>query len=785
MDSLSQINQKLSHRYPEFRIPNLSWPEGLTWSQVPTPQWELSPATPIFRSPRDGCFPFEYDCNPLPTENDYPTPEYDLQEKDCNQNQPKHSHGLGKSQINTPAAEAQQKRESRRRPILLSELFDDSESEAEHLDEMGLKIRKRQIDSSAAAVGILRQTHSETITPPAEPEYSGVQSSEITEVEHWSEIDLHSSSVDVADIIDTGDGEKNQIHTHQMTTDSHSHPARESNSFHVHHHNESEILPNQSCDNPKGDQISVALAHSPSKFECRDIDLEDGEAEKEVEEAVNPIGEEVVEMKEVIDMGEVVDMEEVYEGEVAIEMDIVCQSQLLSLPVDNGAALPNEKFSTINQEVDTIRYIHQSKDEVMTTFVGGLKSPLPMSLTPDTGVVGSCTTPGESPKSVVLDHIMEDVGRDDESFNISHRDPINDLVLSCEPNEEVIRNFDEYSGDSIEHSSFYKSHESPGNGHSSHKPHETPADDNSPSRKYHEGHADRSLYRNPTEARRSSRKHEKHSRESKSHSSHQDHHRGHHYRRHPDSRSPSKASKRSHRHHRSHKRDGDKRDRSRHEAKDRSRDRGRRSGRDRGHRQGSSVNENYDNASTSHNRLYHPSSSSPVRQPTTTHQKNSPSELQEVPSRKDISKEKDRSRRRTKGRSPGREHRSHHRQKHPLNGNSDTNPTEHNVRRQSPSSSLTCQTDIPSQYERVLTGVRQRLQEGYGDPQANLAAQGLASRYYGYENASYNHGGFYGGYPARNNAFNRHLSEGIAGNTNDSSFREGSNSLKWKRGYMA
>lgn len=790
MDSLSQINQKLSHRYPEFRIPSLSWPEGLTWSQVPTPQWELSPATPILRSPRDGCFPLEYDCNPLPTENDYPTPEYDLQEKD----------DLRKSQINTPTAEAQQKRESRRRPILLSELFDDSESEAEHLDEIDLKIRKHQIDSSAAAVEILRQTHSETITPPAEFEHgrvqpSGVQSSEMTEVEHWSEMNLHSSSVDAADIIDTSDKDKNQIHTNQMKTDSHSHSARESNSFHVHHHNGSEIFPNQSWDNPKGDQISVALAHSPNEFECRDIGPEDREVEKEVEEVVNSIGEEVFKMKGVVDMEEVVDMKEVYEGEVAIEMDIVCQSELLSLSVDNEVAILDEKFSMINQEVVSIGHIYQSmsKDEVMTTFVRGSKSPLPMSFTPDTGVVGSCTALAESPKPAVLDHVMEDVGRDDESFNISHRNSINDLVLSCEPSEELLRNF-EYTGDSIEHNSFYKSHESPGDGHSSHKPHKPPADGSSPSRKYYEGHADRSLYRDPTEARRSSRKHNKHSRESKSHNSHQDHHHGHHYRRHPDSRSPSKALKRSHRHHRSHKKDEDKRDGSRHEAKDRDRDRGRRSGRDREHRQGSSVNENYDNASSGHSRLYRPSSSSPVRQLTTTHQKNnpqnSPSELQEVSSRKKISKEKYSSRRRAKGRSTDRDHRSHHGQKHPLNGDSDTSPTEH-IRRQSPSASLTCQTNIPSQREKVLTGVRQRLQEGYGDPQANLAAQGyfcqqgqlgLVSRYYGYENTNYNHGGFYGGYPARNNAFNRHLSEGIA---NDSSFGEGSNSLKWKRGYMA
>lgn len=74
-------------------------------------------------------------------------------------------------------------------------------------------------------------------------------------------------------------------------------------------------------------------------------------------------------------------MEEVYKGEVGIGMDTVCQSPVLSLPVDDGITIPN-KYFLINQEVVSIRHSNQSisGDEMMRTFVGDLKSPLPMSL---------------------------------------------------------------------------------------------------------------------------------------------------------------------------------------------------------------------------------------------------------------------------------------------------------------------------------------------------------------------------------------------------------------------
>lgn len=54
-------------------------------------------------------------------------------------------------------------------------------------------------------------------------------------------------------------------------------------------------------------------------------------------------------------------------------MDTVCQSQV-SLPVDDGIAIPNNKCFMINQEVVSLRQ-SMSGDEMMRTFVGDLKYP--------------------------------------------------------------------------------------------------------------------------------------------------------------------------------------------------------------------------------------------------------------------------------------------------------------------------------------------------------------------------------------------------------------------------
>lgn len=786
MDSFSQINQLLSHQYPEFRISDLSWPEGLPWSQVPTPQWELSPATPVPRSPKDGYFPLEHDCNLLSTGYDCPTPEceYDLQVQ-------KEKGEIRKSQTNSPTIEAQQKRESRRRPIPLSQLFDDSDSEAESPSKIALNLTKSLIDSPATATEVLRQSYSETITPLMESEHETAEP-KITEVEHLSEIDLHSDSVGVIDIIDTNKG---QIHTHQIKTDSeipfgpnHPHLAKDSNSLHP---NKSEIFSNQSLGKLEGDQTGASLSNDSNRSECRVIALEDGEDNKEVRET------DYVEEKTAEEAG-------VVEMEMGIKVDTLCQRQVSPPPVDTGFAIPTENCFTINQEVVAISPRGQSVpgDEIIRTSARSSKSP-PWTLhLPSTNMAGSSTTAGESPKPVVLGHVMGGAGGHDESLDISHGDSTSDLVLSSEPSEESTRYSREStkcSRDFIDHSSFNRLHKSPGDEHLPHEPCETPADYSTPPRKHHENYVDnrdssRKCYGDSTEAKRSSHKHHKHSGESKSHISHHNHRHNHH-RRHHESKSPSRAPKRSRRHHGSHKRDGN---RPRHEAKESSPDRGRRSER----RQDSNVTGDYEKIPTGHKRLHRLSSSSLTRRPTPACQNKTsqslPSGLQEIPSRKEVDRENKTSRHTTRERSASRKHHSHHRQKrhqkrHP-SSDSDTSPVEHKTNCRPLSASPTRQTNTASQQEKAPIGVRQRLQEGYGDPHAKLAAQGYfdqqgqlnsASRYHKFNNFNHSRGGFYGGYRARGGIYNRNIPGSGAVNVNGFSFIGDSNSLKWRKVDMA
>lgn len=771
MDSFSQINQLLSHQYPEFKISDLSWPEGLTWSHVPTPQWELSPATPIPSSPKDGHFPLGNDCNPLPTGYDYPTPEceYDSQVR-------KEKDDFRKSQTDSPTIGT--KRESRRRPIPLSQLFDDSDSEAESPSKIGLNPTKSPIDPPAMATEVLRQSYPETVTPLMESKHETVQP-KITEVKRSSETDLHPNSVEVVDIIDTNEG---QIHIHRMKTDSEvlpklncPHPTKEPNSLHVHHPNKSEIFPNQSLGKPEGDQTGPSLANDSYRSEHRGIALEDGEVDKEVGEA-NYVKEKTVKEAGVVEM------------EMGIEVDTLCQRQVSPLSVDTGFAMSIEKCFMINQEVVAISPRGQPVpgDEIIRTSTRGSKSPQRTLLPPSASMVGFSTTVGESPKP---DQVMENAGEHNKSLDISHGDSTSDLVLSSEKSIEYSRESTEHGRDFINHSSFHRPHESPGDRHSPHSSCEAPADGSPPPRKHHQDYADhsnssRKSYGDSAEAKRSSHKRHKH------HNHRQDHHH-----RHRESRSPSRAPKRSRRHHGSHKMDSN---RSRHKAKESSPDRGRRSDRGSKHRQNSSVTDDYDKISTGHKRSHRLLSSSPARQPTPAHQNKTsqdlPSGRQEVPSRKKASGENEIPRHSTRERSADRKHHSHRRQKrhqkcHP-SSDSGTSPVNHKASYQPLSVSPTRQINTTSQQGKIPIGVRQRLQEGYGDPHAKLAAQGYfdqqgqlssASRYHKFNNANNSRGGFYGGYRARGGIYNRHIPGSGAGNVNGFSFIGGSNSLEWRK----
>lgn len=749
---------------------------------MPTPQWELSPATPIPCSPKDGYLPLGYDCN-LPTGYDYLTPEceYDLQVQ-------KEKDDLRKNQTDSPTIEAQQKREFRRRPIPLSQLFDDSDSGAESPSEIGPNSTKNPINSRAMATEVLRQSYPETVTPLMESKHEIVQP-KITEVKHSSETDLHSDSVEVVDIIDTNKG---QIHTHQMKTDSEipprpnrPHPAKEPNSLHVHHPNKSEIFPNQGLGKLEGDQTGLSLANDSDKS---GIALEDGEVGKEVGEA-NYVEEKTAEEAGVVEM------------EMGIEVDTLCQRQVSPRPVYTGFAMPIEKCFMINQEVVAISPRGQSVpgDEIIWSSTRGSKSPPQTLLPPSASMVGFSTTIGESPKPVAPGQVVEDSGERNESLDTSHGDSTSDLVPSSEKPIKYSRESTEYSRDFIDHSSFCRPHKSPGDRHSSHNPCEAPTGDSPRPHKRHQDYTDhrnssRKSYGDSTKAKRSSHRHHKHSRESNPHISHHNHRHDHHHHRRHESRSPSRTAKRSRRHHGSHKRD---RNRSGHEAKESSPDRGRRSDRGSKHRQDSNVTD-YDKISTGHKRLHRLSSSSPVRQPTPAYQNKTsqdlPSGLQEVPSRKRVGRENEISPHSTRERSADRKHHSHRRQKrhqkrHP-GSDSDTSPVNHKASCPPLSVSPARQTNTTNQQERTPIGVRQRLQEGYGDPHAKLAAQGYfdqqgqlssASRYHRFNNANHSNGGFYGGYRARGGIYNRHIPGGGAGNVNGFSFIGGSNSLKWRK----